>query len=67
MTTILSSSLLCELPSPRARRVDSRIHCSKMLSAVLKAVYTSAKLDPKWIDDIMVGNVLPAGELLCSI
>jgi acetyl-CoA acyltransferase 1 len=32
-----------------------------MLSAVLKAVYTSAKLDPKLIDDIMVGNVLPAG------
>lgn len=32
-----------------------------MLAAVLKAVYTSAKLDPKLIEDIAVGNVLPAG------
>ncbi|KAH7100082.1 acetyl-CoA acetyl transferase [Auriculariales sp. MPI-PUGE-AT-0066] len=33
----------------------------ELLSNVLKAVYTQAKLDPKLIDDIIVGNVLPAG------
>lgn len=32
-----------------------------MLAAVLKAVYTSVNLDPKLIEDICVGNVLPAG------
>ncbi|KAG9026837.1 3-ketoacyl-CoA thiolase with broad chain length specificity [Tulasnella sp. JGI-2019a] len=31
------------------------------LAAVLKAVYTSVKLDPKLVGDIAVGNVLPAG------
>ncbi|KAG8902700.1 3-ketoacyl-CoA thiolase with broad chain length specificity [Tulasnella sp. 403] len=31
------------------------------LAAVLKAVYTAAKLDPRLIEDIAVGNVLPAG------
>jgi len=31
------------------------------LAAVLKAVYTSVKLDPKLIEDIAVGNVLPPG------
>ncbi|KAG8883237.1 3-ketoacyl-CoA thiolase with broad chain length specificity, partial [Tulasnella sp. 331] len=33
----------------------------EFLAAVLKAVYTSVKLDPKYIGDIAVGNVLPAG------
>ncbi|KAG8985424.1 3-ketoacyl-CoA thiolase with broad chain length specificity, partial [Tulasnella sp. 427] len=33
----------------------------EMLAAVLKAVYTSVKLDPKLIEDIAVGNVLPPG------
>jgi acetyl-CoA acyltransferase 1 len=33
----------------------------ELLSNVLKAVYTSVKLDPKLIDDIIVGNVLPPG------
>ncbi|QRW03369.1 hypothetical protein RhiLY_02368 [Ceratobasidium sp. AG-Ba] len=33
----------------------------EMLSNVLKAVYTSAKLDPKLIEDVAVGNVLPPG------
>lgn len=32
-----------------------------MLSAVLRAVYSSVNLDPKLIEDIAVGNVLPAG------
>lgn len=32
-----------------------------LLSAVLNAVFTRAKLDPKLIDDIIVGNVLPPG------
>ncbi|KAG8951528.1 3-ketoacyl-CoA thiolase with broad chain length specificity [Tulasnella sp. 419] len=31
------------------------------LSAVLKAVYQSVNLDPKYIEDVAVGNVLPAG------
>ncbi|KZV94897.1 thiolase [Exidia glandulosa HHB12029] len=33
----------------------------ELLSNVLHAVYTRAKLDPKLIDDIIVGNVLPPG------
>ncbi|KAG8920359.1 3-ketoacyl-CoA thiolase with broad chain length specificity [Tulasnella sp. 417] len=33
----------------------------EMLAAALKAVYTSVKLDPKLIEDIAVGNVLPPG------
>lgn len=32
-----------------------------MLAAVLKAVHTSVNLDPKLIEDVCVGNVLPAG------
>jgi len=33
----------------------------ELLCAVLKAAYKSVKLDPKLIDDIIVGNVLPPG------
>jgi hypothetical protein len=33
----------------------------ELLSNVLKAVYTAAKLDPKLIEDVAVGNVLPPG------
>ncbi|EIN09389.1 thiolase [Punctularia strigosozonata HHB-11173 SS5] len=33
----------------------------ELLSAALRAVYTSVNLDPKLIEDIAVGNVLPAG------
>ncbi|EJD54646.1 acetyl-CoA acetyl transferase [Auricularia subglabra TFB-10046 SS5] len=32
-----------------------------LLSTVLHSVYTRSKLDPKLIDDILVGNVLPPG------
>ena len=32
-----------------------------MLAAVLKAVYEKVNLDPKFIEDISVGNVLPPG------
>jgi acetyl-CoA acyltransferase 1 len=32
-----------------------------LLSSVLKAAYSSVSLDPKLIDDVSVGNVLPAG------
>ena len=32
-----------------------------MLAAVLKAVYSKVNLDPKLIQDIAVGNVLPPG------
>ncbi|EJD07184.1 thiolase [Fomitiporia mediterranea MF3/22] len=33
----------------------------EMLTAVLKAVYEKVKLDPKLIEDVAVGNVLPPG------
>lgn len=33
----------------------------EILSGILKAVYTKVKLDPALIEDISVGNVLPAG------
>ncbi|KAG6917092.1 hypothetical protein DXG01_003981 [Tephrocybe rancida] len=36
-------------------------HPELLLSHVLRAVYTSVSLDPKLIEDISVGNVLPAG------
>ena len=32
-----------------------------MLTAVLRAVYEKVKLDPKLVEDVAVGNVLPAG------
>lgn len=32
-----------------------------MLSAVLRAVYSSVSLDPSLIEDVVVGNVLPPG------
>ena len=31
------------------------------MSAVLRAVYEKVKLDPKLIEDVAVGNVLPPG------
>ncbi|KAI0701173.1 thiolase [Cytidiella melzeri] len=36
-------------------------HPEEYLSAVLRAVYTKANLDPSLIEDVSVGNVLPAG------
>ncbi|KAJ7197291.1 acetyl-CoA acetyl transferase [Mycena pura] len=36
-------------------------HPEEILSHVLRYVYTSAKLDPKLIEDVSVGNVLPSG------
>lgn len=36
-------------------------HPELLLSHVLRAVYTKAGLDPALIEDISVGNVLPAG------
>lgn len=36
-------------------------HPEELLSNVLRAVYTQAKLDPSLIEDIAVGNVLPPG------
>ena len=33
----------------------------EILSEVLKAAYTKAGLDPKLIEDVSVGNVLPPG------
>jgi len=33
----------------------------EILSAVLRAAYTKAGLDPALIDDVAVGNVLPPG------
>lgn len=32
-----------------------------ILSAVLRAVYSSVSLDPSLIEDVVVGNVLPPG------
>ncbi|CCA76233.1 probable POT1-acetyl-CoA C-acyltransferase, peroxisomal [Serendipita indica DSM 11827] len=36
-------------------------HPEEMLAAVLRAVYTKVNLDPKLIQDVSVGNVLPPG------
>ncbi|KAG8812831.1 3-ketoacyl-CoA thiolase with broad chain length specificity [Serendipita sp. 399] len=36
-------------------------HPEDLLAAVFRAVYTKVNLDPKLIQDISVGNVLPAG------
>ncbi|KAH0582217.1 hypothetical protein H2248_011863 [Termitomyces sp. 'cryptogamus'] len=36
-------------------------HPELLLSHVLRAAYSSVRLDPKLIEDISVGNVLPAG------
>ncbi|KAI8869283.1 hypothetical protein GQ42DRAFT_170017 [Ramicandelaber brevisporus] len=36
-------------------------HPEELLSAVIKAILTSTKIDPSLIDDVVVGNVLPRG------
>ncbi|KAF7322720.1 Acetyl-CoA acetyl transferase [Mycena chlorophos] len=36
-------------------------HPEEILSHVIKHVYSSVKLDPKLVEDVAVGNVLPAG------
>ena len=33
-----------------------------MLAVVFKAILKKAKIDPKLIDDVVVGNVLPLGS-----
>jgi hypothetical protein len=41
-------------------------HPTDLLAAVLKAVVERVKLDPKLVEDISVGNVLPPGGVSAS-
>jgi len=43
------------------RGVFKDTHPTELLSAVLKATLERTKIDPKLVDDIVVGNVLPPG------
>jgi len=46
----------------RARRGAFKdLHAEDLLSAALKGILDRTKMDPKLIDDIQVGNVLPPG------
>ncbi|ORX83757.1 thiolase [Basidiobolus meristosporus CBS 931.73] len=49
-------------PITRARKGGFKdVHAEELLGAVLKATLEKTKLDPKLIDDVVVGNVLPRG------
>lgn len=49
-------------PITRARRGGlAKVHAEMMLSTVLKGVLDKTKIDPKLINDVVVGNVLPPG------
>lgn len=37
------------------------VHPELMLATVLKGILEKTKIDPKRIDDVVVGNVLPPG------
>ncbi len=55
------------LVSAKRSAIGSMLGSLKDVSAtwlgaqVLKAVIEDAKIDPKWLDEVVVGNVLPAG------
>ena len=49
-------------PVTKARKGGLKdAYAEDLLSAVLKAVLDRSKIDPKLIEDVQVGNVLPAG------
>ena len=49
-------------PVTRARRGGLKdVHAEMMLATVLKGVLTKTGIDPKLIEDVVVGNVLPPG------
>lgn len=50
-------------PVTKARKGGLKdAYAEELLSAVLRAVVERSKIDPKLIDDVQVGNVLPAGS-----
>ena len=49
-------------PVTRARRGGLKdVHAEMMLATVLKGVLSKTGIDPKLIEDLVVGNVLPPG------
>lgn len=49
-------------PVTRARRGGlSQVHPELMLGTVLRGVLQKSKIDPKLVEDVVVGNVLPPG------
>ena len=49
-------------PVTRARRGGLKdVHAEMMLATVLKGVLAKTGIDPKLIEDVVVGNVLPPG------
>ena len=49
-------------PVTRARRGGLKdVHAEMMLASVLKGVLAKTGIDPKLIEDVVVGNVLPPG------
>lgn len=49
-------------PVTRARRGGLKdVHAEMMLATVLKGVLEKTKIDPKLIEDVVIGNVLPPG------
>lgn len=49
-------------PVTRARRGGLKdVHAELMLATVLKGILEKTKIDPKLIEDVVVGNVLPPG------
>jgi acetyl-CoA acyltransferase 1 len=49
-------------PVTRARRGGLKdVHAEMMLATVLKGVLEKSGIDPKLIEDVVIGNVLPPG------
>lgn len=60
-TTITITSAL-RTPVTRARRGGLKdVHAEMMLATVLKGVLAKTGIDPKLVEDLVVGNVLPPG------
>lgn len=62
--TIIKHLICSALRTPvtRARRGGLKdVHAEMMLATVLKGVLSKTGIDPKLIEDIVVGNVLPPG------
>lgn len=56
------SSSALRTPVTRARRGGLKdVHAEMMLATVLKGVLSKTGIDPKLIEDLVVGNVLPPG------
>ncbi len=64
LTITITLTLFSALRTPitRAKRGGQKdVHAELMLATVLKGILAKTKIDPKLVEDVVVGNVLPPG------